>query len=117
MIAGRARPGRVRDTLGRAVEEVAGHHELTDELLISVIDAAPDGMVVVDDEGTIEFANPMAAQLFGYPVDELVGRPVEILLPEPLRLGHVDYRKGLYEPPAHSCNGLRTRSAWPPTIG
>ncbi len=75
------------------MEDVAGHHELTDELLISVIDAAPDGMVVVDDGGTIEFANPMAAQLFGYPVDELVGRPVEILLPESLRLGHVAHRE------------------------
>jgi two-component system sensor histidine kinase DevS len=76
------------------VDHVAGHHELTDELLISVIEAAPDGMVVVDDKGTIEFANPMAAQLFGYPVDELVGRPVEILLSEPLRRGHVAHREG-----------------------
>jgi len=75
------------------VEHVAGH-DLTDELLISVIDAAPDGMVVVDDSGTIEFVNPMAAQLFGYPPEELVGRPVEILLPESLRSAHVADREG-----------------------
>ncbi len=81
-------------SLVEAVEHVAGHHELTDELLISVIDAAPDGMVVVDDEGTIQFANPMAAQLFGYPVHELVGRPIEILIHESLRLGHVTDREG-----------------------
>jgi two-component system sensor histidine kinase DevS len=75
------------------VEHVAGHHELTDELLISVIDAAPDGMVVVDAEGTVVFANPMAAQLFGYPVQELVGQAVEILLPEFLQRGHVAHRE------------------------
>jgi PAS domain S-box-containing protein len=75
------------------VEHVAGQHQLTDELLISVIDAAPDGIVVVDDEGTVEFANPMAAQLFGYPVHELLGQPVEVLLPESLRLGHVAHRE------------------------
>jgi two-component system, NarL family, sensor histidine kinase DevS len=77
------------------VEDVAGHRgELSDQLLISVIDAAPDGMVVVDEEGTIEFANPMAARMFGYPVDELVGHSVEILVPESLRLGHVAHREG-----------------------
>jgi two-component system, NarL family, sensor histidine kinase DevS len=63
------------------VEDVAGHHvELTDQLFISVIDAAPDGIVVVDDQGVIALANPMAAQMFGYSADELVGQPIEVLL-------------------------------------
>jgi PAS domain S-box-containing protein len=73
--------------------------ELTDQLLVSVIDAAPDGMVVVDDRGVIEFVNPMASRLFGYSLDELVGQPVEILLPEPLHAVHVTHREGYMRHP------------------
>lgn len=67
--------------------------ELTDALLRSIVDAAPDGIVLVDDDGVIEFANGMAAQLFGYPIDELVGERVENLLPESRRVGHVAERE------------------------
>ena len=74
-------------------EAARDRRRLDDELLISVVDAAPDGMVVVDSSGIIEFANPMAAALFGYAVDELVGQPVEILLPDSLRPGHVSHRE------------------------
>jgi PAS domain S-box-containing protein len=77
------------------VENLAAHGgELTDQLLVSVVDAAPDGMVVVDDRGVVEFVNPMASRMFGYTIEELVGQPVEILLPEALRAGHVAHREG-----------------------
>ncbi len=77
------------------MEGVAAHRgDLTDQLLVSVLDAAPDGMIVVDDVGAIEFVNPMAAQMFGYAAGELVGRPVEILLPEARRCAHIAHREG-----------------------
>jgi PAS domain S-box-containing protein len=66
---------------------------LVERLRASAIDAAPDGIVVVDDRGIITVVNPMAARLFGYEEDELVGEPIEVLLPEPLRLGHVAHRE------------------------
>src|SRR4051812_36710266 len=51
-------------------------------------------MVIVDDQGIIEFVNPMATKLFGYGIEVLVGNPVEMLLPEALRGGHVAHREG-----------------------
>ena len=41
-----------------------------------------DGVMVFTPDGTIEFANPAAARIFGWPEDELVGKPVGILVPE-----------------------------------
>jgi len=64
----------------------------TDALLRGAVDAAPDGIVIVDDSGAIEFANPTLAQLFGYPLADLLGQPVEMLLPEDVRGIHVPQR-------------------------
>lgn len=67
---------------------------LTDEVLKSVVNAAPDGILVVDANGIIQLANPMATQLFGYDGEELVGLPVDHLLPGRLRAGHSAHRAG-----------------------
>jgi PAS domain S-box-containing protein len=65
---------------------------VTDEMLRTAVHAAPDGIIIVDDRGLIEFANPMAAQLFGYTIDEFVGLTIEVLLPDELRAAHVEHR-------------------------
>lgn len=44
-----------------------------------------DGIIVVAPEGTIEFVNPAAAAMFGYPPQEIVGKPVNLLMPPELR--------------------------------
>lgn len=48
----------------------------------AVFEAAPDGILVVDEEGTIVSANARATELFGWGVGELLGKPVELLVPE-----------------------------------
>ncbi len=53
--------------------------QLSDDVLRQALDAAPDGILVVDLHGTIVFVNPMVEQLFGYPHDELVGMSVDVL--------------------------------------
>ncbi|MGH9437055.1 MAG: sigma 54-interacting transcriptional regulator, partial [Terriglobia bacterium] len=58
-----------------------------------LLNCLPDAIVVVDSEGNIVSANKLAEQIFGYPHGELLGQPVEILLPEAFREKHVDYRK------------------------
>lgn len=58
-----------------------------------LLDCLPDAVVVVDSEGHIVSANGLAEQIFGYPQEELLGQPVEILVPEALREKHVEYRK------------------------
>lgn len=58
----------------------------------SVIEAAPDGILVVDSDGLIEFANQRASELFLVPHDDLVGSQVDELLPGDLRKVHSAHR-------------------------
>ncbi len=62
--------------------------DLPDDQIKAFLDAAPDAMVIVDALGKIAFSNIEAEALFGYSRAELVGKPVEILLPERLRARH-----------------------------
>jgi len=61
-------------------------------LFRALFETAPDAMVVVDRSGTIVLANPRAEALFGYPPGALVGRPIEVLLPDQFRTLHVTHR-------------------------
>ncbi|MEC4890316.1 MAG: ATP-binding protein [Nitrospira sp.] len=53
-----------------------------------IVDAAPNGMLLVNQAGTIIMANACLLNLFGYQQDDLLGQPVEILLPVPHRGEH-----------------------------
>lgn len=53
-----------------------------------LIDAAPDAMLVADQAGLIVFANLQTERDFGYPREELLGRTLEVLVPERFRAGH-----------------------------
>jgi protein-histidine pros-kinase len=57
-----------------------------------LLKAAPDAMVVVDQAGRIVDINQQTEQLFGYQRVELLGQPVELLLPDDLRRAHLDHR-------------------------
>jgi PAS domain S-box-containing protein len=67
---------------------------LSSALVRSVLDSLPDAMVIIDSSGNILFANHQVAALFGYASSEIVGGPVEVLLPERFRQRHVGHRKG-----------------------
>ncbi len=54
--------------------------------------AAPDAVIVVDRTGTIRMANAQAEGLFGWDPAELIGRPVEVLLPAALKALHIQHR-------------------------
>jgi PAS domain S-box-containing protein len=60
----------------------------------ALLEAAPDAMVIVDGAGTIKLVNAQTEALFGYPRRELLGRPVEILVPGRFRAGHPGHRRG-----------------------
>ena len=63
------------------------------------VEASPSGMIVVDGGGTIVIVNGEVERLFGYGRDELVGQPVEILLPDKLRGKHTGQRGGFMHRP------------------
>jgi PAS domain S-box-containing protein len=63
------------------------------------LDAAPDAMVTVASDGTIQLVNQQAERLFGYDRAELVGQPVEVLVPERYRGGHPGQRGGYFAEP------------------
>jgi PAS domain S-box-containing protein len=62
-------------------------------LMRTIVECAPCGMVMIDAQGAIALVNPLAESMFGYAREELIGRPVEILLPERLRTSHHAHRR------------------------
>ena len=59
--------------------------------LRAVLAAAPDAVVVIDEQGLIEEFSPSAERQFGYTADEVRGRNVKLLMPEPYRAEHDGY--------------------------
>jgi PAS domain S-box-containing protein len=62
-----------------------------------IIESAPDGMLVADANGTIVMVNPRLLELFGYTADEIIGKPVEILVPFATRAKHPTLRQGFMQ--------------------
>lgn len=62
------------------------------ELYHRIFESAPDGILVVDSVGCIARLNVQIEKMFDYPRDALLGRPVEVLIPERFRGTHVGYR-------------------------
>jgi PAS domain S-box-containing protein len=61
-----------------------------------LLESAPDAVVVVDQQGVIQLVNSQTEKLFGYDRVEIVGQPVEGLVPKRFRKKHVRHREGYY---------------------
>jgi PAS domain S-box-containing protein len=79
-----------------------------------VVEAAPNAMILIDSGGIIRLVNGQTEAAFGYGRDELVGRPIELLIPERYRPDHVRRRKSYFANPVtrvmgagHDLFGLR----------
>jgi PAS domain S-box-containing protein len=59
--------------------------------LRSIVEGAVDGIILIDERGTIEAFNPAAERIFGYAIGEVVGRNVKMLMPDPYRGEHDTY--------------------------
>jgi PAS domain S-box-containing protein len=71
---------------------------LSDEFR-SALDAAPDAIVVADGSGMMVLVNSETEHLFGYTRTELVGKPIETLVPERFRAGHTGHRARYFADP------------------
>ena len=71
-----------------------------DSLFRALLESAPDAMVIVNQAGEIVLLNSQAEQMFGYEREELLGKPIEILVPERFRRHHHRERHGYVEAPA-----------------
>jgi two-component system sensor histidine kinase/response regulator len=72
----------------------------TEQFFRSVLELAPDGLMVVDADGMIQLANARCEKLFGYPREELVGEKVEMLVPDKARAHHPALRESFHRAPS-----------------
>jgi two-component system sensor kinase FixL len=56
-----------------------------------ILETAPDGVITIDEQGTMQSVNPAAETIFGYDASEMVGRSIGMLMPEPYRGEHKEY--------------------------
>lgn len=67
--------------------------------MTSLFENATEGIILTDRTGKIVLVNPAAEKTFGYTAHELTGQPIEILIPEKYREGHVSLREGFHRAP------------------
>ena len=88
----------IRDvTERRRVEEALQEREA---LFRGLLESAPDAMVIVDEQARLVLVNAQTERLFGYARGEIVGRPIELLLPQRVHAAHVGHRDGFLRAPS-----------------
>jgi two-component system, LuxR family, sensor kinase FixL len=85
-------PGHAPARKGPAVSTIAsGASPQREALLSAILETSPDGLITIDERGTINSFNPAAERMFGYRPDEVLGRNVACLMPRPYREAHDRY--------------------------
>ncbi len=92
---------RATDRLAEAQRERAQLAlERTEGEFRDVLTTAAEGILMTDEQGCIIFANPSLTELFGYADEELLGKSIDLLVPERLRVRHGNHRAAYLDAPA-----------------
>ena len=67
--------------------------------MTSLFENATEGIILTNQSGSIVLVNPAAAKTFGYQASEMIGQPIEIVIPPKYRHTHVDLREGFLKAP------------------
>lgn len=73
------------------IEQQVTELEMQRKRFQSLFETAPDAVLVIDQDGSVEYSNPATERLFGYRDGELHGQNINILMPEPYHSHHDDY--------------------------
>ncbi|KAA5821193.1 PAS domain S-box protein [Algibacter amylolyticus] len=93
----------VTDKAGNVIEIIGTCQDVTEQRMAEIkfkglLESAPDSMVIVNELGKIQLINKQAEKLFGYQAEELINKPVELLIPQRYN-HHTKHRKTFFERP------------------
>ena len=83
---------------GKVIRDITERKRSIEQFRLA-IEAAPTGMLMMDDTGAIVLVNVQVEKMFGYPRSELLGQRIEVLVPLRFRGHHPDFRKSFFDDP------------------
>jgi PAS domain S-box-containing protein len=87
------------ETLVKSAIRDVTQRKRVEEKFRALLEAAPDAMIIVGRNGRIDLVNAQAERLFGYRREELLGKPVDLLVPERFRARHPAHRAEYIDDP------------------
>src|SRR5690242_17120787 len=87
------------ETANRELQKQILERQRAEEQFRLVVESSPNAMVMVNEEGKIVMVNSQTERLFGYEREELMGQPVDCLVPQKFRGSHPSHRSDFFGDP------------------